>query len=210
MNNLNAPSLQHMRLVSGYVNGENNAAVGVPLASPSGSIVQEYLGMLGGEMILDDDNAAKLSLTTTGTLYGGRYKMVQLDSGALLATRGKIVFWKLDEDYNLFIVTTDETYKDFPAGILLNTITPGNYGFIQCAGRASVKFRAVLTAAGAIGSPVWEAAQGAGADNASADVLPSADPVSNAQQPLYLGVAVEAPTNDGIKLVDLAPFSARQ
>lgn len=206
----NSPSLQHPRLVSGFLNAENNPAVGVPLSSPSGMIVQPYSGMLGGRAFIDDDTALKLSLSATGTLYGGIYQMVRLSSAALLATRGKVVFWDPSVSYDLFQVTTDETDVSLKAGILLNTITVGNYGFIQVAGRASVLFRAVLTAAGAVGSPVWEAAQGAGADNCCADVLPSGDPVAVGQMPLYLGVAVTAPANASIKIVDLAPFNLRQ
>lgn len=213
----NAVQTPHMKLVTGFVNGENNEQVGVPLSSPSGSIVQPYTGMLGGKLFLDGPTALSLSdVTNIGTLYAGVYQMVKF---AQAAVRGQIVFWDISENYDDYIVTTDESEvptANLKAGIALRSMTAGRYGFIQVAGIASVKFRAVLTAAGAVGSRVVCAGAGAGVDNGLADVIDDGTAVdqSLATQIIarMIGVAQTAPVGGEIDLVNLlaAGFQIRQ
>ena len=52
------------KLISGFLNQESYASLGAPLASPSGSIVEQYLGYLGVPFVLTAAGAAKLSDTT--------------------------------------------------------------------------------------------------------------------------------------------------
>ncbi len=64
-----------------------------------------------------------------------------------------------------------------------------------------------LTAAGAVGSPVYAAGAGDGADEGLADVIASADPVdfsdAGLMQQRFLGNAVTAPTNGSLTSVIL-------
>jgi len=89
------------------------------------------------------------------------------------------------------------------AGIFINNIEPGKYGFIQDLGEVYVRFRSVLTTAGAIGSPVYAAAAGdIGLDQGTLDVL-TTDSTSVANE-RFMGYAVEAPTASGLKRILLA------
>lgn len=216
----NSINTQHPKLISGYLNSENNPAPGVPLASPSGSIVQAYYGMVGGRAYIDESTALALSNAAVGTLYAGAFQMVKFSATPVSYKRGQIVFWDLSVDESIFQITNDESAVppgDYKAGIVINAdtgqtggIDPGNFGFIQIMGKASVKFRAVLSDAGAIGSPVWIAAAGAGADNATADVLPVGASVRVQDIPHILGVAEVAPVGGAISIVGLQPFMLRQ
>lgn len=140
-------SIPHLKLTSNYLNAINDAAPGVPLASPSGSIVQDYKGQLGGLVTLSAREAAKRSYTTTGTLYEGVYQYVQFLAGTTAApTRGFPVAWS---DYDDFVVTPDLTATNCGhlAGICLMSNTKGYYGFIQVAGRAGVLMHSSITKA---------------------------------------------------------------
>ena len=124
---------------------------------------------------------------------------------------GQTVFWDNAVAPNLYQVTTSETESTDAAisiaGIVLSTgLTVGNYTLIQVTGLVYIKFRAVLTSAGAIGSAVYTAAAG-GADLGFADVLSSANPTLFSDVALmerrFLGTAYEAPTNAGLKRIYL-------
>jgi hypothetical protein len=113
---------------------------------------------------------------------------------------GQIVFWDDAVDADQYQVTTVENASSADnavqiAGIVLSsTWTAGNYSLIQTVGMVNVKFRAVLTSAGALGSAVFAAGAGAGADNGLADVLSSAVAVDFADVSLmqrrFLGTAI--------------------
>lgn len=202
--------LQHPKLVSGFLNAENNPAPGVPLSSPSGSIVQPYTGMVGGNLYVGASDALKLSLTSIGTLYAGVYKMVQFKEAVI---RGQVVFWDIAVDYNLYQVTKIESAvppANLKAGVCLCTVSAGNFGFIQISGKASVKFRDVLSSPGATGSPVYVAA--VGDDLGTADVL--SDDISNPtfkdvaeMQAHFIGIAETAPVAGAISAVDIGMFA---
>ena len=70
----NSATNQSPRVTAGYLNDVNDPAPGVPLASPSGSIVQNYAGQMGGKLFLGSVTASALSDTAVGTLYGGVYQ----------------------------------------------------------------------------------------------------------------------------------------
>jgi hypothetical protein len=202
------------KLISGYLNGENNPALGSPIASSgyAGGLVSSYGGFLGTKGVFDADDAAKLSNTTLGTLYGGTYMMVRVSATATQSqlVRGRLVFWDLTAAEDLYQVTNDETQnggQPLFAGILLNAVTAGNYCVIQVAGRATVQMRATVTAA--TRNITWAAA-GAGVDNATADAQASATAVTFAFMNNYLGLGEAVAANGALIIVDLKPFITRQ
>lgn len=95
--------------------------------------------------------------------------------------------------YTPDIVTSqDQAYglasgvSPFCAGVFLNVITPGNFGFIQELGLATVLGAASFTGTPGVGSPVQTKTGGAG----TADVLS----VNGALTPIVVGYAVDLPT----------------
>jgi len=143
------PSSQ-FKLVSGYLNSENNPAVGVPLASPSGSIVEQYYGQLGLQIRLSEDEAAlktapssavtrPSAINPPGTtavaqlLLGGVYMMVRFAAGMTAGTGnanlgvGRLVFWDLSVAADLYQVyqplTGDNNGTPLIAGVIINPTT---------------------------------------------------------------------------------------
>jgi hypothetical protein len=113
-------------------------------------------------------------------LYEGDYQFVHLHqlANALAAQRGYIAFfralappmqlgqfgtnpiagnWEVTDAGNALSV-------NLVSGVFINAITPGNFGFIQTAGRASV----VMNGAVAIGAEVYVAPSGQGSPTAGA------------------------------------------
>lgn len=190
---------QSPRVTTLYLNTVDDAAIGVPLASPSGSIVQPYAGQLGGILTLDAKAALKFSLTTTGTLKAGCYQYVKFKAGSTAANAvGQLVFW---DDYDNFVVTPDvvATTTGLWAGVTLNVVTKGNYGFIQVLGKCTLKFRATLTKVAASGDLVVVDSTPSNTGDVIADATAILSPVLKT----VVGVALEAPTNAGLKLVQL-------
>jgi hypothetical protein len=111
-------------------------------------------------------------------------------------------FWN---DYENFIVTMDEpTNAAMIAGIVLNAVTAGNFGWIQITGKANVLFRAATTkGAPAIGDGVVAAAAGAGASVATADVLADATGITSLTLSRFIGTAIAAPAGGAVSLVQL-------
>ena len=203
-----------VKLVSGFFNSENNSALGVPLASPSGMIVSQYGGLLGLKFALDADDAGKMSNPSIGTLFGGVYQMVHISASATSSNnnlaRGRLVFWDPTVAEDLYQVNNDETANGgvpMFAGVLLNTVTPGNYTLIQIAGRASVQCKATVTAATRLIS--WAAA-GAGADNATVDGLAAATAVTQVSARNFIGIGEAVAANATIITVNLNPLVLRQ
>ncbi len=191
LNNLSA-----WKLVTGFLNKENVAVPGSPTASPSGSIVQPYQGMVGTKVYLTAAEALALSDTTVGTLYEGMYQFVQVDAGAVASVVvGSVLVWSNPDTY---VVTPDVAAgtAGLIAGVALGAITKGNYGVIQVAGKASVLFKNPLTKVAISGDLVV-------VDSASAtgDVLADATTLTSPTAKLILGVALEAPANGAVKKV---------
>lgn len=200
---------QIQRFVSGYINQINDAAIGDQPAPPFGP--SPFAGQLGKVIDLDSDNLR--ANPAVGTVYGGSFQYVQMKANATAnPVVGQLVFWDPDVVNNEYVVTTLESGSAdnaiFVAGVVLSNVwTPGNYSVIQIDGPTFVKFRGTLTSAGAIGSRVYAAGVGAGVDNGFADVLSSSNPalVSDVSlmQGRYVGSAIQAPTNAGLKLVNV-------
>lgn len=86
-------------------------------------------GQLGDTIVLNSPDALKLSDTTVGTLYAGRYQYVQFKTGQTGTTvKGGPMYW---DDPDNFIVTADAATSGLGfAGVALNVVTKGNYGWI--------------------------------------------------------------------------------
>lgn len=189
---------QAPRVTTEFLNDVNDPSPGVPLASPSGSIVQPYTGQLGGKLSLDAATALALSDTAIGTLYGGVYQYVKFKAGTTTApARGQVVFW---DDIDNYVVTPDATATNDSqiAGIVLNAVTKGNYGFIQIAGKASVLFGTVTKVTPAIGDLVIVDST----PSPDANVLADATNITSPTAKLIIGKAVvAAPASTTISLV---------
>lgn len=184
---------------------EDTLIGGVPDFAATGSQVS---GQLGQTFALTDSQLIYDS--AMGTVYGGLFQYVRLAAAAGAPAVGQGLFWDVSVAPNLYQVTTVESGSADGAmqlaGINLNSgLSAGNYGVIQLSGLCYVKFRAVLTAAGAAGSRVFAAGAGAGADLGEFDVIDSgaAAVFSDVSKMLgrYAGVAFEAPANDSLKRV---------
>jgi len=106
---------------------------------------------LGKRIEIAEANAAAFTYTPNGTLYGGVYQLVQVDSGAtaLKVGVGLAAFLKQgNTNAQNYVVTSEDQAITIGmlCGVFLNTITPGNFGFIQVAGKVNVKYKAGVTA----------------------------------------------------------------
>jgi hypothetical protein len=187
---------------TGRLNTVNDTVIaGRPSSAPVPSGVTPpslISGQLGKRYALSPENIAQMYDSSVGTLYGGWYRYVRMraddvDSPAVAV--GSVLFWDttLTDWWKYYQVTRDENLSSVDnavviAGIYLGGFTGGNYGFIQDAGLVPVRFRSVLTTAGAIGSRVYASGAGdTGLDQGSADVLTTdSTSLANAR---YLGVA---------------------
>jgi hypothetical protein len=109
---------------------------------------------LGDWMDLTEAEANALSYTTNGTLHAGRYRRVQVDSGATASNvkTGTIGYMVAGGQPQLNLVTSyDKSLVGVHPVIFLNTVTPGNYCYVQeaaCGGVGNALCGATLTAAG--------------------------------------------------------------
>jgi hypothetical protein len=186
------------RMVAAGLNAANDVLPGQSVASGTGAA--QYLGEVGARVALSPLDIRFVS--ATGTLFGGIYQYVITASGAAAApARGTIAFRDLSVAESLYQVTSDAkptaAIPTLIAGIFLNAVTKGNYGWIQLSGRASVLFDSAITAAAA-GNPVTakiSAAVASTADVGAVDTLLS--PVT------LLGVAETLPVLSTISVVQL-------
>lgn len=133
---------------------------------------------------------------TPGTLYEGVYKYVQLSSQSANSARGRVAFWADAAEFLVTMTAQDGNH----AGIFLNTVTAGNWCWIQVGGLASVLFASVaLTKATPAIKDVVVVTSGA----SNADVEADATPYTNLIFKRILGIAEEAPVAGAISLVEL-------
>jgi len=202
VNNVNVPTV-------GQVNSLFAGIGGLPGAPVYGS-----QGDLGKIICLSDAEAAAFSFLTNGTLFGGLYQLVQLDSGATSANAlVGMAAYMLDTATGGATGAGGQTYTvtdsahalstSLGVGVFLNTITPGNFGFIQISGKATVQYTAAVTDTN-IGDAVLFAGTTAGTFNAVA----AATAVTDAVLSTFLGNAIQAPANGALKtvLMKLAPW----
>jgi hypothetical protein len=152
------------QLTARFLNDVNDATSGGSLVSlPSGVTgPQVNATQPGDRIVLDDISAAALSDTAIGTLFGGIYMYVgTLSSAAASPARGTCAFYRAADlptaVANLYQVTSDvqplTTIPTFIAGVFINAVTKGNFGWIQIAGVCMCLFDSAITAA-AVGNPV--------------------------------------------------------
>lgn len=186
------------RMVSTLSNA-NDPLPGQSVSSGTGAA--QYGGQVGSRVCLGNDDPI-ITRSSSPTLYGGIYQYVQFLSTATQASSaGLIAFWSTDTTY---IVTNDEpTGVSDIAGICLNAVTKGNYGWIQIAGKANVLFRTAITkATPAVGDLVLAAAIGS-TTPAVSDVLADATNITSIQARHMLGIAIAAPVGGAISTVRL-------
>lgn len=168
--------------------GQTDTRTGLPLQG--GNLV------LGDYFDLTNDEAGQLSYKTNGTLYAGRYRRIQVDSGATAANvkTGTIGLMIAGRQPAINIVTSYD--KGIPGAhpvVFLNAITPGNYGFIEELGIGSVLCGATLTKTGPATGDLLNSTTGGVVD----------DPTSQTFIPTSIGIALSPPSPNTLCLVQL-------
>ncbi len=180
-------------------------------------------GLTTGDYLrLTDAEALALSDTAVGTLYGGIYRRVLFKSGIAGGSttgfkRGSIVFWDLvtsgADPYQ--VTNVEATEPQLIAGVVINktdtstAALSGKYCWIQVAGLVIGQYRATVTAATQFVDVIW-AKLGAGADNGTFDSLALATAITGTLLTAYMGIAVDAPANGGLKKIQLVGLSDRR
>lgn len=150
--------------------------------------------------------AKALSYTTNGTLYAGRYRRVQVDSGAtagnvktgtigLMASPAAIgidLGGKLPLSMNVVTSYDQGVNAGLRPVVFLNTVTPGNFCFVQELGVATVLGKTSLTATPTIGDLIQSTTSGLVDDPTQSTGLTSAT------QKLVLGTAIDLPVSTGL------------
>lgn len=189
-----------------FLNSTNDAnsggqIVSLPVGAPSPAVSQT---IPGDRIVLDDATASALSNTTIGTLYGGVYMYVgTLSTSTALPARGQIAFWRSNElpggATQAYTCTADAqpttAIPAYIAGVFINAITKGNYGWIQVAGTASVFYDSTITAP-AQGITVSAKVSAGVPSTGDAGVA-----ISTTTLAFVLGVAIGSPTSSTISSV---------
>lgn len=197
-----------VRVPTGYLNATDDVYPG------GGSANNKFGGQLGALYAINNAQAAALSKTSTGTLYAGVYQYVKVKAGATPAVRGAAYFWDNAVAPSAFQVVQIESSTTLTAasiaGIALNTITAGQYGWIQVAGIASVKYVASITGTKATGRPVFISIAGT-TSIGLADVVDDITTTAGARFfERYMGWAIDLPADGAVGRVNLAlQFSPR-
>ncbi len=182
-------------VTTGKINTVNDVQPGALVAD---AVAPRFQGVLGKIFAVENAEAVKLSDTTIGTLRGGLYQYVKL--AAVTVARGEILFWSDLDDYIVTNVGDVDLTEGQIAGICLNVISSGQYGFIQTGGLASVQFRASVTSA-VLQNSVYQLTT-----TATADAIADATAVINGGAvglKSYIGTAATLPANGAISLVHL-------
>lgn len=161
-------------------------------------------GMVGVEIELDAAAAAALSDTTVATLRSGRYRYVQsLSTGTTAPARGRAALQSTSAQVETNVVHSDGAAADDGkcAGVFLNTVTKGNYCWIQVAGNADVLIKNGITDA-TDGNVVI-----VGTGTALFDCIADATAVTHSKLKSAVGVALGTPTDNAISkaLLKLIP-----
>ena len=152
--------------------------------------------VLGDYTDMTDTEAKSYSdAANVGTLYGGRYQRILLDSAANAAyvTRGRLAYFLKETSIagtSPFYIVTDISHAlsaDLIAGVFLSSVVPGYYGFIQVSGKATVLGAATLTGTPVVGAVLSAAALG------TVDVPTQSGTPTYAQASLDIGVALTLP-----------------
>jgi hypothetical protein len=198
---------QAILLTARFLNDVNDTVSGGAIfALPSGVQPPQWSQTIPGDrLVLDDASALALSDTAVGTLNGGIYMYVgTLASSAGSPQRACIAFFRgvdIGGSGSVYQVTSDvqpiSSVPTYIAGVFINNITKGNFGWIQVAGAASVLFESALTAT-SLG--VWVTAKIGPTTPGSADCGAAASTTTLAA---LLGVAIGTPVTSTVSTVML-------
>ena len=190
------------------LNATNNAT-SYPFTEPITGLPIPGGGLLAGDYIditLGEATSFSTAMGSSQALYEGRYKYIQVDASATagnvkagtVAARLSTVSAHVVTDY-AHAMTGGQNID----GVFLNSIAPGNWGWIQCRGRASVLGSASFTAVPAIGDVVTVTTNGVVTD------LTQSGAVLLSNQFLQVGIAMTLPAVNVLFQVKLViPFSA--
>jgi len=137
--------------------GGDTTLQGVLTAVPTGvtGAIQGMQTIPGDRLVLGALDAFALSNSTIGTLYGGIYMYVASLSTGGLTGIGRLAFWDSsafsiattspNAGDNLYRITSAELQAGAGvtgpiAGVYINTLTAGNFWWIQIAGKATMSF----------------------------------------------------------------------
>lgn len=213
-------------LTARFLNDVNDAAAGgvivsVPSGAPSPVVSQTQTGDV---IVMDDATALALSDTAVGTLFGGCYMYVgTLSTATANPARGTAAFYRAADlptaVSQLYQVTSDAqpttTLPTLWAGVFINAITKGNFGWIQLCGVAMCLFDSTIAAATVGGTVYPRGIAGVAAtvastfDVGSAVVTPGSVAIANAQIVGVVGVAIVLPVISTVTavLVTRSPFA---
>ena len=161
---------------------------------------------LGDYFDLTNAEAKLYSYPTNGTLFSGRYRRVQVDSGAtaanvktgtigLMASPAAIqvdLGGKLPISMNVVTSYDQGLSAGLRPVVFLNTVTPGNFCFVQELGIATVLGKNPLTATPAIGDMILS-----GTSGLVDDPTQSGNP-TYALAKTIIGIAVDLPVSNGL------------
>ena len=208
---INLGNARFLNDVNDSVSGGSVVSLPAGVQSPAVSQTQP-----GDRIVLDDTTAAALSDTTVGTLFGGVYEYVgTLSTATASPARGTAAFWRTNElpggATQSYGVTSDAqpstTNPSAFAGVFINAITKGNFGWIQIAGVASCLFDNAVTAAVSGGLVATRGAAGVAATVASTFdsnpcvATPGSAAIANSQVNCIVGTAVGLPAVNTISPV---------
>lgn len=184
------------------IGGEDSAPV-LALAGNS-----RFPGSLGGEIEADNASALKLSNTTIGTLFMGRYQLVKFTTAI---TRGQLVFWDTLANNGLAdyeVTGTSTAATAFRAGVALFTdaAATGKFGFIQTDGLANMLY--ANAAVGTIGLEVLQAtAINVGLLTVNTvNTIADATAITAVELRAIVGIAYETPTQNAVRRVLMNPM----
>jgi hypothetical protein len=175
-------------------------------------------GLTPGKQIQIGDQAASSLTNPAGAnqLFGGTYQFIQVDSGATAANvnAGLGAFLKLDpggaagvepeQGYANMIVTSQDQAdsNNLFAGVFINAVTPGNYGFIFVGGgRVEVTYGTLTNGSPVLGDQVVVKAS----NNGKFDDPTTQTTIST----LTVGYAVTAPATNGTSAIYMADIIQR-
>lgn len=208
-----------------FLNDVNDSAAGgvivsIPAGAPSPAVSQT---IPGDRIVLDDATAVALSDTAVGTLFGGIYMYVgTLASATANPARGSAAFYRAADLPSavtaLYQVTSDAqpttTLPTLLAGVFINAITKGNFGWIQIGGIASCLWDSALSAITVGGMVTARGIAGVAATVAStfdvgaAVATPATVAIANAQIAGAFGIAIVLPVVSTVTavLIQRSPF----
>lgn len=198
-----------IRVTRGQLNRVNDSVAGGQSSIGSRS---KFGGQLGKAIWLDANQITLMADTAIGALHAGGYRYVRLAAASGAIVRGDLLYWDNaaalgDYQVTLAATTTTLNYASL-AGFALNTITPGNYGFVQFAGIATGRYAAAITGTAAIGGTVFASVATAGRIDIRNDLvaLTGAPLLQN-----FVGWAQELPVAGAVGRIEIArTFTTRQ